>query len=195
MAQQNDSPTARSSACEPSRPMVTTRSPTLNRLTLPPRLTPRCRRTGSRRCAGGGQGRPRARFKVSPPSMLTASTRTSTSPGPTWRIGDVLVAEDLGTAGLVVHRCLHRFSLAITQGGPPYESAASTAPAALALWRQNRRAPPRVTGTCQTLNLTIQWTVSVAGFVCGRMAVVSAAPHIAAVGEWLGLSGPGLASR
>ena len=73
---------ARRSACEPSRPTVTARSPTAKpwtsaptSATVPAHWYPTTWGTRARS--------PPSRFSVSPPSMLTASTSIRMSPGPT----------------------------------------------------------------------------------------------------------------
>ena len=80
--QQKGSPTARSSAWDPSRPTVTTRSPDCHSAH---RWAHGDHRAGAlvAHDVGSRHEAPPSRLRVSPPSMLIASTRTSTSSGPT----------------------------------------------------------------------------------------------------------------
>ena len=84
---------------------VTTRSPTLMPVTSRRPRRP-CRRTGSRRC---GACSPARRPAVEGVAAFDADRlhRTSTPFGPALRVGDLLVPQDVGSAVLVVHRCIH----------------------------------------------------------------------------------------
>ena len=84
--QANPSGVARRSACEPSSPTVTARSPTAKPRTSAPTAAT-VPAAWYPTTWGTRASSPPSRLSVSPPSMLTASTSISTSPGPTWGSG------------------------------------------------------------------------------------------------------------
>ena len=98
--------TARSSACEPSRPTVTTRSPTAKPRHL---LAHPDDRAGALVADDVGDAGQVAAETVERVAALDADRLHPDQdvPAAGHRIGHVLVAEDVGRPRLVVHRCLH----------------------------------------------------------------------------------------
>ena len=110
IGQQKGRPVTRSSACEPSSPTVTTRSPGARSSTPSPTST---HDAGALVADDVGNRREVAAQPVEGVAALDADRLHPDQDvaRPAGRVGHVLVAEHVGAARLVVHRCLHGSSL------------------------------------------------------------------------------------